>query len=74
MPSIWAAAAPTGKRALLNTLVLVLVVVRVVSKQHPEVTIVPTSPAVTPAKKVNSGKAQVKATQKIIAPIDKSKI
>jgi hypothetical protein len=63
-----------GKRVLLNTLVLVLVVVRVVTEQHPKVTVLSTSPAVTPAKKVNSGKAQVKATQKIIAPIDKSKI
>jgi hypothetical protein len=56
--------------ALLIALVLVLVL-RVVRKQHPEVTVLPTSPAATTVKK---GKAPVKATHKIIAPSDKSKI
>ncbi|GJN38712.1 hypothetical protein PR202_gb27780 [Eleusine coracana subsp. coracana] len=55
--------------ALLIALVLV-VVLRVVRKQHPEVSsVLPTSPAATPAKK-----PPVKATHKIIAPADKSKI
>ncbi|KAK3134000.1 hypothetical protein QOZ80_6AG0543760 [Eleusine coracana subsp. coracana] len=52
--------------ALLIALVLV-VVLRVVRKQHPEVSsVLPTSPAATPAKK-----PPVKATHKIIAPADK---
>lgn len=53
--------------ALLIALVLVLVL-RVARKQHPEVSVLPTSPAATPAKK-----APVKVAQKIIAPADKSK-
>jgi hypothetical protein len=59
--------------ALLIALVLVLVL-KLVRKQHPEVTVLPTSPAATPAKKANSRKAPVKVIQKIIAPVDKSKI
>jgi hypothetical protein len=38
------------------------------------VTVLPTSPAATPAKKTDSRKAPVKVIQKIIAPVDKSKI
>jgi hypothetical protein len=59
--------------ALLIALVLVLVL-RVMRKQHPKVTVLPTSPAATPAKKTDSRKAPVKVIQKIIAPVDKSKI
>jgi hypothetical protein len=72
-PTPWAAAAPKGKRVLLIVVVLVLVL-RVVRKDHPEVTVFPTSPAATPAKKADSRKAQVKAIKKITAPVDKSKI
>ncbi|TVU08010.1 hypothetical protein EJB05_41392 [Eragrostis curvula] len=56
--------------ALLIALVMVLVL-RAVRKQHPHVSVLPTSPASTPAKKADSRKAPVKAIEKIIAPADK---
>jgi hypothetical protein len=58
--------------ALLIALVMV-VVLRRVRRQHPEVSVLPKSPAATPAKKVDGWKAPTKATKKIITPSEKSK-
>ena len=58
--------------ALLIALVMV-VVLRRARRQHPEVSVLPKSPAATPARKSDGWKAPAKATQKIITPADKSK-
>ncbi|OEL30252.1 putative LRR receptor-like serine/threonine-protein kinase [Dichanthelium oligosanthes] len=56
--------------ALLIALVMV-VVTRRARRRNPEVSVLPKSPAATPAKKADGWKAPAKATQKIITPADK---
>ncbi|KAK8455902.1 hypothetical protein SEVIR_4G240802v4 [Setaria viridis] len=56
--------------ALLIALVMV-VVLRRARTRHPEVSVLPKSPAAAPAKKADGWKAPARATQKIITPADK---
>ena len=69
---ILAIAGSVAGGALLIALVMV-VVLRRARRQHPEVSVLPKSPAATPARKSDGWKAPAKATQKIITPADKSK-
>ena len=69
---ILAIAGSVAGGALLIALVMV-VVLRRARRQHPEVSVLPKSPAATPARKADGWKAPAKATQKIITPADKSK-
>uniref|UniRef100_A0A0A9ETX9 Protein kinase domain-containing protein n=1 Tax=Arundo donax TaxID=35708 RepID=A0A0A9ETX9_ARUDO len=56
--------------ALLIALVMVMVL-RTARRQHPEMNVLPNSPAATPRKKADDRKAPAKAIQKIITPADK---
>ncbi|KAG2612553.1 probable LRR receptor-like serine/threonine-protein kinase At1g14390 [Panicum virgatum] len=67
---ILAIAGSVAGGALLIALVMV-VVLRRARRQHPEVSVLPKSPAATPARKADGWKAPAKATQKIITPADK---
>ncbi|KAL6839408.1 hypothetical protein ACP4OV_030678 [Aristida adscensionis] len=50
---------------------LLLVVLRTARRRHPEVSVLPKSPAATPARKSDGGKAHSKKIERIITPADK---